>query len=187
MSVITNLFYKIIKKFVIWYRGREIDEQYRSFASVGSGFSMQTPGIIKGAGNIYLGNKVMLMEHIQLLSTRAKIIVGNGVTIASYATIVTGDHRINLIGKFMCDVDETIEKLSENDKDVIIEDDVWIGSHAIILKGVTVGTGAVIAAGAVVTKDIPPYTVYISKDKQFPRFSVEQLAEHKRILAGHEK
>ncbi|WP_272482092.1 CatB-related O-acetyltransferase [Thomasclavelia spiroformis] len=43
---------------------------------------------------------------------------------------------------------------------VIIQDDVWIGSNAIILQGITVGKGSVIAAGAVVTKNVPPYTVW---------------------------
>jgi maltose O-acetyltransferase len=42
---------------------------------------------------------------------------------------------------------------------VRIGDDVWIGGHATILPGVTIGDGAVVAAGAVVTKDVPPYTV----------------------------
>ena len=47
------------------------------------------------------------------------------------------------------------EKLPEHDLDVAIEDDVWIGSGAVITDGVHVGKGAVIAAGAVVTQDIP--------------------------------
>ena len=42
---------------------------------------------------------------------------------------------------------------------MIIQDDVWIGARAIILTGVTIGRGAVIAAGAVVTKDVPPYAI----------------------------
>jgi acetyltransferase-like isoleucine patch superfamily enzyme len=42
---------------------------------------------------------------------------------------------------------------------VVIEDDVWIGTNCIVLKGVTIGRGAVIAAGAVVTRNVPPYTV----------------------------
>jgi acetyltransferase-like isoleucine patch superfamily enzyme len=44
---------------------------------------------------------------------------------------------------------------------IVIEDDVWIGAGSIILPGVTVGEGAVVGAGAVVTKDVPPYTVAV--------------------------
>ncbi len=42
---------------------------------------------------------------------------------------------------------------------VRIEDDVWIGARAILLKGITIGKGSIIAAGSVVTKDVPPYTI----------------------------
>ena len=51
------------------------------------------------------------------------------------------------------------EKLPDNDEDVFIEDDVWVGANSTILKGVRIGRGAIIAAGAVVNKDVPPYTI----------------------------
>ena len=50
-------------------------------------------------------------------------------------------------------------KRPQDDQDVTIEDDVWIGVGSIILRGVTVHRGAVVAAGAVVTEDVPPYAV----------------------------
>ena len=43
---------------------------------------------------------------------------------------------------------------------IIIDDDVWIGAHAIILSGVHIGQGAIIAAGSVVAKDVPPYAIF---------------------------
>ena len=45
-------------------------------------------------------------------------------------------------------------------KPIVIEDDVWIGSRSLIMKGVTIGHGAIIAAGSVVTKDVPPYEIW---------------------------
>ena len=51
------------------------------------------------------------------------------------------------------------EKRPEDDRDIIFDGDNWIGANSIILKGVVVGVGAVIAAGAVVTKDVPPYSI----------------------------
>ena len=70
------------------------------------------------------------------------------------------------------------------DADVVIESGCWIGTRAIILKGVTVGRGSVIGAGAIVTKDVPPYSVYIGvpSARIKPRFSEEQIAEHERVL-----
>ena len=51
------------------------------------------------------------------------------------------------------------EKRPEDDRDIIFEGDNWIGANATILRGVTVGRSAIVAAGAVVTKDVTPYSV----------------------------
>lgn len=77
------------------------------------------------------------------------------------------------------------EKLPENDQDVIIEDDVWVGQNAIILKGVRVGEGSIIGAGSVVTKDVPPYTIHVGTHDimEKPRFSQEDLLKHKNVLS----
>ena len=73
-------------------------------------------------------------------------------------SIITGDHRIDIVGKYMSEV-TVAEKLPENDLPVTIEGDNWIGANAIILKGVTVGTGSVVAAGSVVIHNVPPYSI----------------------------
>lgn len=52
-----------------------------------------------------------------------------------------------------------ITKAWDNKGDIIVENDVWIGYEAVILAGVTIGDGAIIGARAVVTKDVPPYTI----------------------------
>lgn len=52
-----------------------------------------------------------------------------------------------------------IDQQGISTRSVVISDDVWVGANAVILPGVTIGTHAVVAAGAVVTKDVPPHTV----------------------------
>jgi len=75
-------------------------------------------------------------------------------------TIITGDHRTDILDRPMMSIAET-EKLPDNDQDVIIGNDVWLGSNVTILKGVHVADHCVIAAGAVVTKDVQPkYSVW---------------------------
>ena len=63
---------------------------------------------------------------------------------------------------------------------VVLEDDVWVGCRAIILKGVTIGRGAVIGAGAVVTRDVPPFSVAVGQ----PARVVRVLAAPSPALAG---
>lgn len=72
-------------------------------------------------------------------------------------TIITGDHHY-IVGRYLDELREC-DKIPENDKDVIIEEDVWCGANVTILKGVTIGRSSIIAAGSVVTKDIPAYSI----------------------------
>ena len=102
---------------------------------------------------------------------------------APRVTIVTGDHRIDLPNRFMDSVKDN-EKLSENDKDVVFEGDNWIGTGTIILKGVTVGKGSVIAAGSVVTHDVPKYSIVggIPAKLIKMRFTDEEIKKSEDIL-----
>lgn len=174
--------YKTIKKMVHWYQGREIAEQLSSFAQCGDNVTLLYGGVFNDPKNIYIGNHVMLMDHLQFLTSKAKIVIGNGVIVAAHTSIITGNHRTDLVGKYMIDVDETTEKKPSDDADILIDDDVWIGTRVIILKGVHIGRGSVIAAGAVVTKDVPPYSIYVSRDKIFPRFSPEDEKKHIELI-----
>ena len=64
---------------------------------------------------------------------------------------------------------------------IIVEDDVWIGFGTIILSGVTIGQGSVIAAGSIVTKNIPPYSVWIGSSVRKTRFSGRIIDELKKV------
>lgn len=91
-----------------------------------------------------------------------KLDIGNFCSIASETMFVlNADHNVNTISSFPFKVKclgvEKFEALSKGD--IIVGDDVWIGYRATILSGVHIGQGAVIAAGAVVTRDVPPYAI----------------------------
>lgn len=136
-----------------------------------------------GIKNIYVGDDVSFGEHTLVLTTRAKVHIGNHIMFGPGVSVISGNHRIDIPGKYMSEVTDAMKRL-EDDQDIVIEDDVWIGCNAIILKGVTIGTGAVIAAGAVVTKDVAPYSIVGGNPAKLirKRFSAEQLAEHKSLL-----
>ena len=95
-----------------------------------------------------------------------------------------GNHRIDIVGRTIISIKESEKRPLIDDKDVIIEEDVWIGDDAIILSGVTIGRGSVIAAGAVVTKSIPPYSIAGGCPAKVikKRFTDEQIKEHERLL-----
>ena len=101
---------------------------------------------------ITIGNNVFMNRNVYIIA-RAPITIGNNVLIANNVVINSGNHVYN-------DPKVNINMQGHISAPIIIEDDVWIGANSIIIKGVTIGTGSVIAAGAVVTKSVPPYCVY---------------------------
>ncbi|MBE6589652.1 MAG: CatB-related O-acetyltransferase [Ruminococcaceae bacterium] len=136
-----------------------------------------------GPQNIILGNDVGIGAEALFMCTRAKIIIGDHVMFGPRVTVITGGHRMDLIGRYMTTVTNE-EKRPEDDRDVIFEGDNWIGANVTVLRGVTVGEGAVIAAGAVVTKDVPPYSIVGGVPAKVikMRFDEETLAKHIETL-----
>lgn len=111
-----------------------------------------------GPENLYLGDNIGIGENALFMCTRAKIKIGNDMMFGPGTTCITGGHRTDIIGRTMISVTNN-EKRPEDDRDIVFEGDNWIGANTTILREVTVSRGAVIAAGAVVTKDVPPFSI----------------------------
>jgi acetyltransferase-like isoleucine patch superfamily enzyme len=131
--------------------------------------------------NISVGNDVFIGRRAMFLAAEKKIIIGNKVLFGPGVTIVTGDHNFSKIGSFM--IDNRVKEPGD-DEVVIIEDDVWIGANVTILKGVTIGRGSIIAAGALVFRSIPPYTIYggVPAKKLRNRFTMREVLIHESML-----
>ncbi len=146
-----------------------------------------TTSVFKGIENFYISDDVRIARYAVIYSTKAKVIIGSKVGIAPYLKIITGNHRIDRIGHFMFDGD--YDKRPEDDQDVVVEGDSWFGVNVTILSGVTIGRGSVIAAGAVVNKSCPPYSIIggVPAKVLKYRFTVEEAMEHERLLYPEHK
>lgn len=138
---------------------------------------------IKGYENLSVGDGTSIPKGSTFYCTEAPLTIGKKVIFGPKPTIITGDHRIDILGKHIIDV-TVDEKLPENDMPVTIEDGCWIGANVTILKGVTIGRGSVVAAGAVVTKSCAPYSIIggIPAKVIKMRFTPELIAEHEGLL-----
>lgn len=143
----------------------------RNCTKVGRWVSVNGKPVIDNRGQIILGDEVRVWSTIVQaklytgkegrlvvgknsrlngvhIDVRKLVSIGENVRIAPYAIILDSDfHDVN---------DHFSEGAS---REIYIEDDVWIATRATILKGTRIGKGAVVAAGAVVTKDVPPYSI----------------------------
>lgn len=112
-----------------------------------------------------------------------QLFIGNFVCIAAEAVILMGGnhtHRMDWISLYP--FAESIEECYQERGNTVIKDGCWIGMRAMIMPAVTIGEGAVIAAGAVVTKDVPPYAVYGGNPAKFIKHRFAE-SDIKRIEA----
>lgn len=128
---------------------------------------------VKGIFDIYTGAKIFINQnaHLELgsgymnsninLSCFMHIKIGNNVFISSNVTIRDNDNHTIERGNYV------------KEKEIIIGNHVWIGLNATILKGVTIGEGAVFAAGAVVVHDVPPHTLVAGVPAKIIREDIE--------------
>lgn len=100
-------------------------------------------------GMVSLGDNSSFGSHSKV----SGCFVGNNVMIGSHFTVIARDHCIDRIDIPM--IQQGFTKI----RPIVIDDDVWIGDNVTILKGVHVHSHSVIAAGAVVTKDVPEYAI----------------------------
>jgi len=108
--------------------------------------------LLTQGGNITVGNNCSIHPYAMLYG-QGGLTIGNDVRIATHVIIIPANHGFD-------NRERPIRMQPETSKGITIGDDVWLGAGAKVLDGVTVATGCVIGAGAVVTKSTEPYGIY---------------------------
>lgn len=115
-------------------------------------------------GKIKIGNYCSLSENSRIVSGKS-VSIGNRVMISHNVNILDNNsHPIDAKERHLDFIEHYTIGMQEHDlksKDIIIHDDVWIGFNSTILKGVTIGRGAIIGAGSFVTKDVDEWTINV--------------------------
>lgn len=121
--------------------------RYAMRLQIGSGSSILMGCRLDCAGGLIIGKNSTVNQRCRL-DSRGGIRIGDGVSISADVTILTADH------------DPDCPHFTGREAGVVIEDHCFIGTGAMILKGVHLGAGAVVGAGSVVTRDIPPGEIW---------------------------
>lgn len=134
-----------------WYRRHEVIAQLERLATLGKGVSICGPISIGNPQNTYFGEAVSIQQGF---SSRGlgKLIVGSHVHIGENVTIGTSDFHFD-----RSDVLPGSPQMFSGD--ITIGDCTWIGDHVLVMPCVSIGEGAILAAGAVITEDIPPLSI----------------------------
>lgn len=142
--------------------------------------------------NLILGERVSLGPNSEIMNPRAKFIMKKWSFTARELLVIDGNH-MPIVGVPLIDVrDEDKDRLDVNhefNKDIVVEEDVWIGARATLCAGCHINRGSIIAAGAVVTKEMPPYSVCGGVPARFIKFkwSLEEILEHESKLYPEEE
>ncbi len=154
------------------------------FGSYGEAFRFDPLGCYSYR-NIHVGDYVSLGHRPVLMAALSEIHIGNHVMFGPEVIVIGGGHNTTISGQFMIDVHE---KTGNEDLGVVIEDDVWVGARATILRGVNVGRGSVIGAGSVVTKSVPPYAIVAGNPASVIRFrwDTDEILRHEAGLYPQE-
>ena len=118
----------------------------------------------------YLGNYSVIESNACINNAVGDVIIGDHTRVGLHNTIIgpvtIGSHvnlaqgiTVTALNHNFSDTERRIDEQGVSTKPVVIEDDIWIGANAVILPGVRIGCHSVIAAGSVVTKDVPPHSL----------------------------
>ncbi len=140
------------------------------------------PLFIERGENVFIYENVHIGANSYISAYNAKFIVKKNCAIAEGLTVHTGNHA-RVLGKFITQITEE-NKPKGYDKDVIVNEDCWIGCNVTILSGVTIGRGCTIAAGAVINKDIPPYCIAGGVPAKVIKriWTIDEILEHEATL-----
>ncbi len=154
---LTAIFFKLFNPQLLVSRGARIDP--RAFIARGGPVSIGEGSIVRAGtmllpsgGNIDIGSKSSLNQYV-VINGMGGVSIGNNVMIAAFCSIFAASHSIDR-------TDIPMQQQGMVSKGgVVIEDDVWLGTHSVVLDGVHIGCGSVVAAGAVVNCDVAPFSV----------------------------
>lgn len=143
LKAIFSSFVYYIHEHVTWRKEINANGNYRIHSTTS----------VRQANNIFLGDNVRITMNCCIWAEKnSRIIIGDNVLIGPGVKIFCGNH-----GTKLCDVPITFQERLE--ADIYIGNDVWVGANSVIISGVKISDGAVIAAGSIVTKDVPANTI----------------------------
>lgn len=148
-------------------------------STFGRGTVLWAPNKMTIGNNVYIGKYCTLQADIEM---------GNNIVIANNVGLIGKyDHDYSKAGVSIKDapwIGDSSYNFKGKNKKIVVEDDVWIGYGAIVFTGISIHRGAIVAAGSVVTHDVPAYSIVGGNPVHVlgQRFTEEEIKEHEKIL-----
>lgn len=156
----------------------------KNYAFCGSNVDLNGP-LYLDPKQVYLENHTRLQQGIRIISNKGKLHVKEFTAIGANCVIIPGAHTPTVgLPQYL-----STSHINDIDREIVIEEDCWIGAGSFLLSHCHIGRGAIVAASSVVTKEIPPYAVVAGSPAKIIacRFSIEQILKHEASLYPPDK
>lgn len=147
------------------------------------------PKLIFNPERVTVGNGTYGILDVRIDGEEGSLKIGHYCSIADEVIFLpAADHPIHFLSTYPWGARITDDGYSACSKgDIIVEDDVWIGIRSLVLSGVKIGQGAVVAAGSVVTKDVPPYAIVAGSPAKIIAYRFSQEIIDKLLKIDYSK
>ncbi len=142
---------------------------------------LATPLYVSRPDLVFFEDYTRLQAEARFIIDRGRVTIKRYTAVGARCTIITGNHRPTVgVPHFLLG----LSHINDQEGDVTLEEDVWVGAGVTILSGVVVSRGSIVAAGAVVNKSTPPYALVAGVPAKIVavKFSLEQILEHEKML-----
>lgn len=180
--LISDIWFLIRKGRHLIYRLHRDNPDRKDFGSLPAHSSIAYPCNIGVPGNLFVEDFVKIRYGLTIINAKNEsVYIKKFTEIAPDVTIVTNSHRSTV------SIPQVIlgeSHINDKSADVIIKEDVWVGTRVTILVGVTLGRGCIVAANAVVTKSVPPYALVAGMPAKIigVKFSLSDIKKHEETL-----
>ncbi len=139
---------------------------------IGEGTSIMSGSYLYAhdSSNLVIGSRCSLNHNVLVGAAGGEIIIGDDVLIGPNVVLRAADH-------VFASVDAPIRCQGHRPGRIVIGDDVWLAANVVITSDVTIGSGCVVGAGSIVTRDLPPMTVCVGNPARPIRFRSPQVLE----------
>ena len=180
--------FMILKKLRLAWRWIKIAFPTKDqFGACGKNTILLYPLRIYSPKSVYIGDNVKLSSGLHILNApNEKVTIKKYSVFAANCVIAPNSHRSTVsVPQFLLGASH----VNDFSSDIVIEEDVWLGTGVTILSGVTIGRGCVVGAGSLVTKSLPPYAVAVGSPARIVRknFSIDHILRHEQSLYPEEE
>ena len=176
----------VISKIRTLYTAYQMRKLKQKFGFCGKNVEVRSHNICK-PGNLFLYDNTNIFSGFTFVSEDGHFIMKAGSGSAQGLTVVTDNHARET-GKLLKDPELFYGRKGNVARDVIVEEDVWIGANVTLLPGAKIGRGCNIGAGSVIRSSVPPYAIVLGNPAKVVGFvfTPEEVLEHEKKLYKEE-